>query len=162
STAPTDPPDPPDLPELYQPGVGLHELAFLTADRGDDAVAGCAYRELHLHRLEDEQRIAFLHGVSRPDVDLDDRRGHRRCQGAACRGTRAMPRRSRLTFRRGDRCSTPRITVASTIRNRSAATRDRRLATDERRRLPEAAPFAFEEVRIDAARAEGMRVEDVD
>ena len=49
-------------------GVGLHELAFAAADRRDDAVAERADRQLHLHRFEHDERVAFLHGVAGRDA----------------------------------------------------------------------------------------------
>ena len=56
--------------ELHQRRVGLHELALAAAHRGDDAVAERADRQLHLHRFEHDDDVAFLHRVAGLDVAL--------------------------------------------------------------------------------------------
>ncbi len=50
--------------------------------RRDDAVAGRAERQLHLHRFEDHQRLAFRDRVAGLHENLEHRRRHRRRQRA--------------------------------------------------------------------------------
>src|SRR5438552_2211734 len=47
-------------------------LALLAADLGDRAVVLGLDRDLHLHRLEDHQRVALVDLVTDRDLDLPD------------------------------------------------------------------------------------------
>src|SRR3972149_6354065 len=56
----------------------LNGLPRFDAHRADFAVARGFQLVLHLHRFEDDQRLAFLHVLPRSDVDGDDQAGHGR------------------------------------------------------------------------------------
>ena len=74
--------------------IGLHELAFAAVYRGDDGVAGCANRQLHLHRLEHDDVSPFFTRVPGLTSILMHRRRHRRGQRSA--GRSASPHGGRV------------------------------------------------------------------
>src|SRR3990170_3047275 len=51
--------------QLDERGIRLNELALAAVDRDDSRIGGRAKRKLHLHRLEQNDRIALFHGRSR-------------------------------------------------------------------------------------------------
>ena len=75
----------------------------LDLDRHDHGGARRADRVAHLHRLEDEHRVAALEDRAGGDVDLEDDAGHRCGQ----RRRRARPRSRRPACRRGPRRERP-------------------------------------------------------
>ena len=58
------------LGELYQWQSGLDQFSLGAADRRDETVGVRAHRQLHLHRFEDDQRVAAPDGIAGAHEDL--------------------------------------------------------------------------------------------
>src|SRR5215472_803810 len=70
------------------------QIADGKPNRLDGSVDGCSHHVLHLHRLDDHQRLAPPHEITHPDEQLDDAPWHRG-------GQTASPRI--IAFTRGER-----------------------------------------------------------
>ena len=84
-----------------------HHLTDLDVDRLDHAVARRGEVVLHLHRLEDEERVAAPDALASPDVERDDDAGdvgddesRRRARRTACGGRTCACTASRRRCRR--------------------------------------------------------------
>src|SRR5207253_7158446 len=64
--------------QLEERAIRLDELALAAVDRLDRGVARCANRQLHLHRLDDEEGVAVADGLTGRDEHFEDRCRHRR------------------------------------------------------------------------------------
>src|SRR5262245_42047620 len=82
--------------ELDQADVRLDEVAGLAAHGLDSAVAGGAYRQLHLHRFEHDKSLARGNLITGRHLEADDRRRTRRRQRTVRRVAAAARRRCRV------------------------------------------------------------------
>src|SRR6267378_1812462 len=88
------------LHEIYQSRFGLHEIAVAAVHSSDSGVGWGAYRQLHLHRFENDDGVALFHRRAWLHEDSNDRCRHRRRErlgGLAARRAWTARRRRRKT-----------------------------------------------------------------